>query len=130
MIKHWTKFPGRPHGRFRSDGVRVTINKKGILYMNQKAWALLGHPRAAELMFDKSRSVIGIMPANPDKLEAFPVKDKTGTKGKQIFASAFCMHFGISLGRSTGQFNEIEMDKDGVMNLTLTTLSAISRGAR
>ena len=130
MIKHWTKFPGRPHGRFRQDGVRVTINYKGNLYLNYKAWALLGHTRGVELMFDKQRSVIGLAPIDADRLEAFPVKDKSGTKGKLIHASAFCMHFGITLGRRTGQFNEIEMDNDGVMNLTLTTLSAVSRGAR
>ena len=123
MIKHWTKFPGRPHGRFRRDGVRVTIGPKGVIYMNSKAWKLLGQPRAVEMMFDKARAVIGLIPADPDLPEAFPVKDKNGTSSKQIFASAFCMHFLIKLAR-TGQFNEIEVDDDGVMTLALPTVSA------
>ncbi len=128
MIKHWTKFPGRPHGRFRRDGVRVTLSPKGVLYINSKAWTLLGHPRAVEIMFDKTRSVIGLIPANADVPEAFPVLDKKGTNSKQIFASAFCTHFLIKMMR-TGQFNEIEMD-NGVMTLALQTVSAVGRGSR
>lgn len=129
MIKHWTKFPGRPHGRFRGDGVRVTMGPKGVIYMNSKAWELLGRARAVEMMFDKPRAVIGLIPANPDLPEAFPLKDKKGTSSKQIFASAFCTHFLIKLVR-TGQFNEVEIDEDGVMTLALETISAVGRGAR
>ncbi len=129
MIKHWTKFPGRPHGRFRRDGVRVTMSPKGSLYMNSKAWGLLGQPRAVEMVFDKPRAVIGLIPADPELPEAFPVKDKQGTKGKQIHASAFCTHFLIKMMR-TGLFNEIEVDADGIMSLSLETVSAVTRGAR
>ena len=59
----------------------------------------------------------------------FPVEDKIGTSSKQIFASAFCTHFLIKMMR-TGQFNEVEVDADGIMTLALPTVSSVSRGAR
>jgi hypothetical protein len=129
MIKHWTRFPGRPHGRFRRDGVRVTMGPKGVIYMNEKAWDELGRPEAVEMMYDKLRRTIGLIPSDPDVPEAFPVKDKPGTRGKVISASAFCTHFLIKMMR-TGLFNEVEVDSDGVMSLSLDTISAVSRGAR
>lgn len=129
MIKHWTKFPGRPHGRYRRDGVRVTLDSRGVIYMNEKAWNELGRPEAVEIMFDKTRRVIGLVPADSRLPEAFPVKDKKGTRGKIISASAFCTHFLIKMMR-TGLFNEVEVDEDGVMSLTLDSVSVVARGAR
>ncbi len=129
MIQHWTKFPGRPHGRFRRDGVRVTMDPRGVIYMNDKAWDLLGRPAAVEMMFDKGRRTIGLIPADPDLPEAFPVKPKKGTRGKIISASAFCTHFLIKTMR-TALFNEVEVDADGIMSLSLDTISAVTRGAR
>jgi hypothetical protein len=129
MIKHWTKFPGRPHGRFRRDGVRVTMDPRGVIYMNEKAWDVLGRPEAVEMMFDKTRRTIGLAPSDPDVPEAFPVKPKKGTRGRIVSASAFCTHFLIKVMR-TALFNEVEVDADGVMSLSLDTISAVSRGAR
>ena len=51
------------------------------------------------------------------------------TRGKVISASAFCTHFLIKMMR-TALFNEIEIDADGIMSLSLDTISAVSRGAR
>ena len=129
MIKHWTKFPGRPHGRFRRDGVRVTMTPRGVIYINEKAWNELRRPEAVEMMFDKTRRMIGLQAASPDVPEAFPVKPKIGTSGKIISASAFCTHFLIKVMR-TALFNEVEVDADGVMSLSLDTISAVTRGAR
>ena len=129
MIKHWTKFPGRPHGRFERGGVRVTMSPRGVIYLNEKAWNLLGKPDAIEMMFDKTRRTIGLASTDPQVPEAFPVKPKKGMRGKIISASAFCTHFLIKVMR-TALFNGVEVDADGVMSLSLDTISAVSRGAR
>ena len=129
MIKHWTKFPGRPHARFKHDGFRVTMGRDGAMYMNEKAWDALGRPEAIEMMFDKTRRMIGLAAASVDLPEAFPVKPKKGASGKIISANAFCTHFLIKMMR-TGLFNEIEVDADGIMSLSLETVSAVTRGAR
>ncbi len=129
MIRHWTEFPGRPHARYRSDGVRVTIARDGMIYMNKHAWEQLGRPKAVKMMFDKLNQIIGLVETDPRLPDAFPVKDKRKTTSKTVSASAFCTHFLIKMMR-TGQFNRVEVDDDGVMNLYLDSLSAVGRGAR
>ena len=109
--------------------MRVTINSRGVIYLNIRAWTALGSPSAVEMMFDKHRNVIGLMPADPFRPEVFPVKDKKNTRGKIISASAFCTHFLVKVCR-TGMFNEVEIDQDGVMSLSLLSLSAVGRGSR
>ena len=127
MIKHWTKFPGRPHSYRIRDGVRVTMGPGGVIYMNEKGWDLLGRPEAVETMFDKTRRMIGLQAADPAVPEAFPVKSKKGTRGRIISASAFCTHFLIKTMR-TALFNDVEVDADRVMSLSLDTISAVTRG--
>jgi hypothetical protein len=129
LMKHWTPFPGRPHGRFVTDKARVTISDRGVIYLNELAWIALRRPEAVELMFDKGRRMIGIKETDPLYPTAFPVKPKPGTRGRIISASAFCTHFLIKAMR-TGLFNSIEIDDEGMMSLHLDSLSAVSRGAR
>ena len=129
MMRHWTKFPGRPHGRFRSDGPRVTMGRDGTIYMNKFAWEDFGRPAAVAMMFDKPNRIIGLIPTDPQMSDAFPVKDKKKTSSKVISASAFCAHFLIKMMR-TALFNRVEIDDDGIMNLYLDEITAITRGAR
>ncbi len=128
-VKHWTKFPGRPHRRLAREGVRVTLSPKGVIYLNYEAWKALGCPDVVELMFDKPRNLIGIVRADPSNPSAFPVKDRKASRSKIILASAFCTHFRVKTMR-TAQFNEIEVDKDGEMSLALQSVSAVTRGSR
>ena len=90
---------------------------------------MLGRPEAVEMMFDKGLRKIGLVASDPGVPEAFPVKQKKGTSGRIISASAFCTHFLIKMMR-TALFNEVEVDADGVMTLSLDTVAAVSRGAR
>ena len=109
--------------------MRVTMAFDGTIYMNKHAWDQLGRPAAVALMFDKLNRIIGIRRTDPRLPDAFPVKDKKRTTSKTISASAFCSHFLIRMMR-TGQFNRVEVDSDGVMNLYLESVSAVGRGAR
>jgi hypothetical protein len=129
LTTQWTRFPGRQHQPFTSPETRVTMGPRGVIYMNEAAWIELDRPKTVELMFDKRRRVIGIVKCAPTFESGFSVKDKKGSKGKIIHASAFCMHFAIKLMR-TGIFNEIVLDDNGVMSLYLDTITAITRGAR
>ena len=107
----------------------TTMSPRGVIYMNHKAWLVLGRPAAIEMMFDKGRRTIGLRKANPDMIEAFPVKDKKGTRSKVIMASAFCTHFLIKMMR-TALFREADINEDGIMTLSLDTVAAVTRGAR
>ena len=129
ISSQWTRFPGRQFSRNVTDGIRVTMGPDGVIYMNAAAWDALGRPEAVEMMFDKPRHVIGLRKCGPLTDGAFQVKAKSGSKGRVIHASAFCMHFLIKMGR-TGLFNDVYIDHHDTMQLHLTTVSAVGRGAR
>jgi hypothetical protein len=128
LIKHWTPFPGRPHGRYVSEGARVTLNPRGVIYMNERAWIALRRPEVVVMRFDKGLRLIGLKKTEPIEPTAFRVK-KHGTRGWIINATAFCKHFCIQTVR-TGLFNNIETDDEGLMSLHLDSLSAVGKGAR
>lgn len=129
MMRHWSKFPGRPNSRLTSDGVRVTIGPKGVIRMNKHAWAAIGRPEAAELWFDRINQIIGIVPREPEIEDAFPLKDINKGTGKIIRASPFCTHNLIKMMR-TGVFNKVEINTQRIMSLYLDSLSAVGRGSK
>ncbi len=129
MIRHWTRFAGRPYGRFRAEEFRVTMAPKGVIYLNEKAWQALDRPEAVELMFDVNLRIIGLTPTESWRESAFPVKNKSGGHGKMISAAAFCQHFRIR-PIQTVMFNDVHVDAEGVMSLPLNSITAVSRGAR
>lgn len=129
ISSQWTRFPGRQFSRNVTDGIRVTMGPDGVIYMNAAAWDALGRPEAVEMMYDKPRQVIGLQKCSRLTDGAFLVKPKSGSKGRIIHASAFCMHFLIKMHR-TGLFNDAYIDQNGTMQLHLTTVSAVTRGAR
>ena len=127
MIRHWEEFEGRPN-RSRSDEPRVTINKKGMLLLNKVAFEALQEPQAVKLFFDPNNQSIGLKPSEPGRFNSFPVKQKDKYYNRTVAASPFCKHHGIRVER-TMLFNEVEMDKDGVMTLELKKTTAIGRGS-
>lgn len=128
MIKHWTKFEGRPYGAAR-DEARVTLGPKKVIMLNRIAYEALGTPQAVELMFDETQKIIGLKPAELRRANAFPLKVKKGSQHRLIFAGAFCTHFGIRVDR-TVLFNEIDIDNEGVMTLEVAKAVNVGRGAR
>ena len=42
----------------------ATLNRRGILSVNLSAYAALGSPAAVELLFDRTDSIIGLLPAD------------------------------------------------------------------
>ena len=128
-LKHWTRFQGQPNAYVRRDGLRVTLGPRGDIYLNVKAWEALGCPGAVELLFDRGRRVIGLVPTEAWQPNSFPVKHKIRAYGKVIHASPFCQHFMIKPMR-TALFNDIEIDDQGVMSLPLDSITAVTRGSR
>ena len=128
-FKHWTRFQGRPNSAVRSDGLRVTINPKGCIRLNLKAWEALGCPEAVELLFDKRRGVIGILKTETWAENAFPTKPESNGRGRRIFASPFCRHIELN-ARRTMLFNTAEVDDEGVLSLPLESLTAVTLESR
>lgn len=129
MIRHWTRFGGRPYNHLISDKYRVTLGPRGVMYLNEASWKALGSPKAIEFLFDEKLRTIGIERSEPYRENSFPVKDKSGTRGKIISAAAFYNHLGIRSKR-TVQFHDVTVDDDGIMALPLNSITVVSRGAR
>ncbi len=128
MIKHWTIFEGRPFLGDASEP-RVTLDPKNVILLNRAACEQLKAPVAVQLMFDENLKRIGIRPADPREQNAFRLKKKKNASFRTINAGAFCQHFGISVDK-TVRFNQVAIDREGILTLELTNTTYVSRGAR
>jgi hypothetical protein len=127
MQPRWEKFNGRPFVP-RITEPRVTMGKRGVIYLNDKAYDALKRPAAVELMLDGNQRLIGLKPIDARRTNAFPVRNHRGAY-KRIHAAAFCQHFRIK-PTSTLLFQNVDIDDQGVMSLDLTTTVTVTRGAR
>ena len=127
MKIEWEKFEGREFSQRARDEARVTIGKKGNIYLNGKAFEMLEEPAAVEILYEGNRRIIGLKATDPGRKNAFRVKPHTG-KYKRISAASFCQHFRIK-PMSTLLFQNVDMHT-GVMMLDLTTTVTVTRGAR
>jgi hypothetical protein len=127
--RQWTTFEGRAYGRRAVDELRVTIYKKGIIYMNKAAIDVLGQPAAVELSFDGNRRIIGIKPADVRRRNAFPLTAHGAGKYRKIQAAVFFHHFRLRL-EGTQLVDAAEFTPDGILELPLDSMITIGRGAR
>jgi len=129
MNDEWEKFTGRQFGRKAREDVRVTLGKKGNIYLNGKAYDALGRPAAVELLFKGNSRIIGLKPTDIRRSNAFTVRNHTAGNYKRISAAAFCQHFRIR-PTATMLFQDVDIDNSGVMHLDLTNTITVTRGAR
>lgn len=127
-IKNWTEFTGKPNNTIRSQGLRVTMGKRGEIYLNRIAWEALGEPEAVKLMFDFRRAVIGIQKVDPWIENTFPVYAPKNSPGRIIRANPFAVHHQIKPSR-TVIFNKAYMD-EGVLTLPIRAITAVGLGSR
>jgi hypothetical protein len=77
-----------------------TLQRKGLISLNQSAYDLLQAPAAVELLFSRSRNVIGIRAIEPTKQHAIPVRKQSKSSTWLIAGQSFASHFGISQDRA------------------------------
>ena len=121
MIRQWDEYTAGPT-KPRDERLHVTLNQKGVIFLNRKMHEVLGRPAAAILLFDRRNGLIGIRPANAK--HAFPLKKKSVGTGRIIHASPFCRHHGIKIDGSV-VFNDLELEKDGTLTLALHTATNV-----
>jgi hypothetical protein len=129
----WTVFNGRQYtGGSSRDAVRVTLHRKGMFYLNLRAFEALGSPTAVELRFNDTGRILGMKATDPTRKNAFRLKDHgTGSKSssKRISAAALFHHFRFQVDR-TVQFQDVDLDNDEVMILDLDRTVTVGRGIR
>ena len=97
--------------------------------LNGAAYEALGMPAAVTLMYDEDRRVIGLKPGDMRHPNSFPVKQNDKWSNRRIQLHAFCRHFGIDI-RRTVMFNEIDIDREGLMKLELNRTVTIGRASQ
>lgn len=120
--REYEEFKGGPNLPNR-DRIHVTMNERGLVYINGNCHRLLGRPEAVKLFFNRAKDRIAIKPAHARLADAFPLTAKSGYY--LLKASPFCRHFGIRLS-ATEKFVNPEIDNEGILHLDLSTTVNVS----
>ncbi len=122
LEREYEEFKGGPNLP-NKDRIHITMNQRGLVYMNGNCHRLLGRPEAVKLFFNRAKDRIAIKPVNARLGEAFPLRQK----GEYCLlqASTFCRHFGIRLS-ATEKFVNPEIDNEGILHLDLSTTVNVS----
>jgi hypothetical protein len=77
----------------------ITLQARGNLSLNRKAYQELGEPETVELLYDEQQKIIGLHPVDPSIPHAYPVREM-GTRGSNYYIAgkAFCDFYGIETG--------------------------------
>ena len=108
------------------EGPRVTLDNRGVLYLNKLAFEALGSPAAVKLFYEEHELVIALKPGDVRHKNAFAVKLHSPGSTRRINTQPFCKHHKIRVER-TVLFNDIEIDNDGTMLLWLNNTTHIGR---
>lgn len=66
-------------GRLATAQPTVTVQKGGTFSFNDKAYELLGNPKAVILLFDPDERIIGFQAADPKRVNAYPLHAQSET---------------------------------------------------
>lgn len=126
MEERLIEFKGGP-SRPRQKRTRVTLNNRGVFFLNTVAVAALKKAEAVKLFYDPHKQVIGLQPTIGLEPNSFPVRVKDRNLNRTINAVSFCKHFDIKVLR-TIEFNNVQTGEDGIMRLRLTDTTIIGLG--
>lgn len=125
----WQTFQGGPN-RDKHDGrPRVTLDPRGRVRLNEKAYEMLGSPEAVELHFDPATGTIALSRRDPYADNAFPVNTPANWQKyryRQISAAPFCHYWNIVPER-TMLFTNVRVTPNGKLLLEITTAVPIGR---
>jgi hypothetical protein len=127
LDRKWEKFTGGPAASKAEKELRVTINRKGMIYLSAKMYTVFGRPKAVALYFNKDDDSMALEPAYERFDQHFKLK-KLGS-GWGVRASTFCRHHKIKIP-TTERFIRPDLDNEGRLILNLrqtTTVGGITR---
>ena len=113
--RSWEKFKGGPANK-GSEAVRVTINRRGMIYMNRRAFEVFGRPKAVAIYYSREEDAIALERAYERFKENFPVVKKQ--MGYAVHASTFCRHYNIRVPK-TQRFIRPNLTDEGQLILNL-----------
>ncbi|MGH9946035.1 MAG: hypothetical protein ACRD6X_02420 [Pyrinomonadaceae bacterium] len=109
-----------------TDRVHATISKLGHIFLNRRTLEALDQPDAVTLMYDRRRSIIGVMSSTLQRPNAYPLKRKDAktSRGRMVYAMNFCKHYDIN-PTETLAFLSPEINKDGILILNLNDVRSV-----
>ena len=130
LDRKWEKFRGGPAENKAEQAIRVTINRKGLIYFSSKMYHAIGRPKAVALYYSREDDAIAVQPAYERFAEHFQVVKKQ--TGWAVHASTFCRHYKIRVP-NTERFIRPDIDNEGTLILNLretVTVGGIEKGPR
>lgn len=110
-----------------ADKIHATINKRGNIYLNERALQAIGGPEVIALMYDAYHETIGVKASTIDKRNAFrPKKKDNRVGGRILYAANFCRHFRIK-PKATLAFVRAQVDPEGVLILAMRDTMSVGR---
>ncbi len=90
----------------------VTIQKRGTITINRAAYALLGEPKAVELLFDRDKHLVGLRPVDKTAQHAYSLRTQgSGDTGPMVVAgTAFTNYYKIDTSVSRRWIPALEND--------------------
>lgn len=101
-------------------GIYATLNRQGTIVIGRGTYEMLGTPAAFLLLYDKANNRIGLKPAALTTRNAYPAGVTNRSGAKRIRAHRLLREHRIILSQ-TMQFDEAEIDDDGILILDLRT---------
>lgn len=123
--ERFIEFRGGP-SRSGTKRIKISMNHRGVFNLNHVAVRKLEHAEAVTLHYDAHKRVIGIKPAEPWRLNAFPLRVKSKMTTRTLNARSFCKHFDIKVLR-TIEFTNARVGDDGVLRLDLNDITVIGK---
>lgn len=96
----------------------ATLQKRGILSINQSAYDLIGSPESVELLFDADDRVIGLRGVDEDVPHGYGVRRSKSSGPVLVACSAFTQYYGIATDTSR---RYVPFERDGILCIDLNT---------
>src|SRR2546421_12749084 len=84
----------RYHSRSVKD-IFVTIQRRGNFSLNRAAFQALGNPQFVELLFNRSKRLIGFRPTGRDNVHGVPVRKQGSSDSYMIAGLTFTKEYDI-----------------------------------
>lgn len=108
----------------------VTVQKKGIISLNDSAFQLIDSPEAVELLWDPDRKAIAIRPSELANFNAYPTRRmqiKSGRGPVLIAGTLFTQYIGMSTEEARRWVPEVE---DGMLVVDISKPGAPATSGR
>lgn len=75
----------------------ITIQKKGIMTLNEAAFEALGAPQAVELLYAPQARTVGVRAVEPSLSHAYTLRKPARGRTRIVAAAAFLKHYDIQI---------------------------------